>query len=248
MSKLSKAIRKIDEAGPDKPDKLSDSPLMHIIDNATTTRQAMTQARYIQSYLSNGYNGKHAMLAANPTLTPGSATVAASQALTNPSVVSTLYTYLAEIGADIKLQLGQLASVAKGSYVRLTTYKRYDADGNLIGTSTVEQLPSAKDVTTAIMTIAKLTGQYDAMRAEAGAMSSELKRLYRKLGDDASGGRGRLGAGSSNEHVPSKARRKIATGGIDESLLGEGEIIQVSEEDASTGRYGASEGNSGGDL
>ena len=81
--------------------------------------------------------------------------------------------------AGVEFQLSQLSNIMHGEYTKSTIYKTYDKDGELIRTQEVVSKPSARDITSAINLISKLTGQQDAMRINANAMSGELKRLYR---------------------------------------------------------------------
>ena len=156
-------------------DQTDKNPVKPII-----TGRMLKANTYLSNYLSNGYNGTQAYKAVKPDVTIATAHANGSRMLNSAIVQSVLQEVLDRNNVSIELQLVQLANIAKGEYSKSTIYETYDRDGELVRKQVVTSKPSAKDITSAINLIARLTGQYDAMRVNANAMSSELKRLYRQ--------------------------------------------------------------------
>ena len=204
-------------------------------DKPIVTSKMLKANTYLSSYLSNGYNGTQAYKAIYPHAPTNTAQTQGSVMLREPMVQGVLQQVLDRHNASIELQIIQLANIAKGEYTKSTIYETYDADGSLVRKQVVSSKPSAKDITSAINLIARLTGQYDAMRVNANAMSSELKRLYRQhtTGDgrrspvnvatrEEEGGEG---ARVHIETDPSLSATKIFNRGISPGVNEQGEVL-----------------------
>ncbi len=113
--------------------------------------KALETKAFAKAYIENGYDGKNAMLAIKPDLTPGSAAVAASVALTEPNTVGAIVSYMDGVKNSWKTAMMKAIALTEQELDSDNKIDKKDAKEYLLAAGRViAQIESGSGVKTAI--------------------------------------------------------------------------------------------------
>ncbi len=147
--------------------------------NKLTLKQQAFIDNYINPDSPTYSNGKQSVIQAYGYDNPNSASVTASNLLTNTKVLSEMDRLLDELNMGAKVRLQSINSIMTGKHTQKTTTTTTDAEGKKYRAVTVKA-PTASDVLKSIDLLARIDGTYDKNKVKADLVSTELKGLIKK--------------------------------------------------------------------